>query len=70
MEAVGTDGGEPTAAVEIVDCGLASAADVDLITDENKLLQLSKLLPGDEEGQEEGDDEGQEEGSEAEDRKK
>lgn len=42
MEAVGTDAGAPSAPVEIVDCGMATAEDLERIIDENRQLQLSK----------------------------
>ena len=41
IEEVGTDGGAPSQEVEIVDCGWASAEDVEKIVDDNKLLQLT-----------------------------
>lgn len=46
VEAVGSDSGAPSAEVEIVDCGmLGSEAEVEAIADDNKALQLAKLLP-------------------------
>jgi len=42
IEQAGTDSGAPTEDVEIVDCGLATAEDVEKIIDENKLVQLNK----------------------------
>ena len=43
IEQVGTDAGSPTQDVEIVDCGLATANDIEKIIDENKLVQLNKM---------------------------
>ena len=42
MEQVGTDGGAPSQEVESVDCGPATAEDMERIIDENKLVQLNK----------------------------
>lgn len=43
IEQVGTDSGAPTQEVEIVDCGPATAEDVERVMDENKMLQLNKI---------------------------
>lgn len=45
IEATGTESGEPTEEVEILDCGLLEEQDVEAIIDDNKALQMAKLLP-------------------------